>query len=57
MLSEKQMEIWKQMETLNKKLSVVLQLFALQQYFQRQGIMPFFIKTHPVTKQNRKNIH
>lgn len=29
MLSEKQMEKWKQMETLNKQLSVVIQLWAL----------------------------
>lgn len=50
----------KQMETLYKQLSVapqifpiilMFQLFSLQQYFQRQGIMPLFSKTHPA-KQN-----
>lgn len=30
----------------------MFQLFALQQYFQRQVIMPLFSKTHPA-KQNK----
>lgn len=53
------------METLNKQLSVahqifqiilMFQLFALQQYFQRQGIMPLFSKTHPA-KQTKTKQH